>query len=113
MNNCEPERKKKRKTDPVQLERAIHQVKIGKMMVRQASQNFGIAKTTIGDHVTGKRTQTRHGPEPYISKDLEDQIAAWLIKMAWIGYGQTKDQLFDKVQQLDIQLNIRTPFKDN
>ena len=33
--------------------------------------------------------------------------------MAQIGYGQMKEQLFDKVQQLVIHLNIKALFKDN
>ena len=113
MNNPNKQQKKKRKTDPEQLQKAVQQVKLGKMSVRKASLHFGITKTTISDHVTGKRIHTKNGPEPYISQHLEGLIAAWLIKMARIGYGQTKEQLFNKVQQLVIHLNIKTPFKDN
>ena len=91
----------------------MKQVKQGKMTVRQASQIYDIPKMMISDHVTGKRVCSRHGPEPYLSKQLEDRIASWLIKMARIGYGQTKEQLFVKIQELVNYLQIRTPFLNN
>ena len=113
VNSSEKPKKKKWKTDPETLAKAVQQVQIGKMSVCKASEVFGIAKTTISDHVMGKRVCTKNGPELYISQHLEDRIAAWLTKMARIGYGQTKEQLFDKVQELVIHLNITTPFKNN
>ena len=58
----------------------------------------------------GKRVRTSKGPEPYLGKELEDRLAAWLIKMARIGFGQTKEQLFGKAKQLVTQLGITTPF---
>ena len=114
MINPEPPKKKKRnQTDPEVLDKAVKQVKQGKMTVHQASQIYDIPKTTISDHVAGKRVHSRHGPEPYLSKQLEDRIASWLIKMAQIGYGQTKEQLFIKIQELVYYLQIRTPFLNN
>ena len=114
MINLEPPKKKKHnQTDPEVLDKAVKQVKQDKMTVCQASQIYDIPKTTISDHVTGKCVRSRHGPEPYLSKQLEDRIASWLIKMARIGYGQTKEQLFIKIQELINYLQIRTPFLNN
>ena len=61
----------------------------------------------------GKQIRSGKGPEPYLGKDTEDRLARWLIKMARIGFGQTKDQLFDKVQKIVTELNIMTPFPNN
>ena len=54
MNNPEKQQKEKWKTDPEQLEKTVQQVKLKKMSVQKASLHFGIAKTTISDHITGK-----------------------------------------------------------
>ena len=73
----------------------------------EIGQNFGIVKMTISDHITGKQMGMKDGPEPYVLKQLKDEIVAWLIKMAHIGCGQMKEQLFNKVQELVMHLNIK------
>ena len=55
----------------------------------------------------------RRGPEPFLGNDLEDCIAAWIIKMARIRYGQMKEQIKDKVQELVKSLPIETPWPDD
>ena len=110
MMNGAIEKKKRKRASPEDIETAVRQVKTGRMTVRQASATYGVPKSTLGDHITGKRVRTSKGQEPYLGKELEDRLAAWLIKMARIGFGQTKEQLFGKAQQLVTQLGIATPF---
>ena len=50
------------------------------------------------------------GPCTFLGRDVEDRLASWLTKMARIGYGQTRDTLFDKVQDIVARLKIPTPF---
>ena len=50
--------------------------------------------------VRGNTSTQRKGPTPFLGRDVEDRLATWLTKMARIGYGQTHDMLFDKVQDI-------------
>ena len=47
-----------------------------------------------------------------LTRGLEDQVVSWIVKMAWIGYGQTKEQIKDKVQELVNSLKMKTPWED-
>ena len=82
------------------------------MTYRQAHQTFGIPRSTLSDKVNGNMTSQRRGPEPYLGWEVEERIASWLKKMARVGYGQTCDTLFDKVQDIVTRLEIPTPFPD-
>ena len=108
--------KKKRKPRTVHneetLQRAVDLVRSGRMTYRQAQLTFGIPRSTLSDKVNGNTTSQLKGPEPYLGREVEERIASWLKKMARVGYGQTRDTLFDKVQDIVARLNIPTPFPD-
>ena len=74
---------------------------------------FGVPKSTLQDKVSGKvPVSMRKGLAPYLSMDLEDRIETWLVTMAQIGYGQTRLDVINKVQELVMKLKIPTPFPD-
>ena len=98
------------KVDPVKLDLAIEAVYKG-FGVRRAAQIYGIPKSTLCDRVKNKRKSTP-GPEPMLTRGLEDRVVSWIIKMARIGYGQTKEQIKDKVQELVNSLKMKTPWED-
>ena len=53
-----------------------------------------------------------HVDECHLSPEIEECIYKWLLKMARIGYWQTKPDLFDHMQII-CHLKIMTPFVDD
>ena len=82
------------------LDEAVQMIRMGRMSVRKASILYQIPKSTLSDHANGRSVTQRKGPQPYLPKGVEDRIVHWLVKMARIGYGQTKESLLDKVQEI-------------
>ena len=73
-----------------ELDAAIVAVHMG-MPVGRAAVMFGVPKSTLQDKISGKvPVSMRKGPTSYLSTELEDRIESWLVKMARIGYGQTR-----------------------
>ena len=98
------------KVDPIKLDLAIEAV-YKDFGVRRAARMYGILKSTLCDRVKNKRKSTP-GPEPMLMRGLEDRVVSWIVKMARIGYGQTKEQIKDKVQELINSLKMKTPWED-
>ena len=94
------------------LQEAVKAIQMGMALCR-ASEFYGILKSTLSDKVSGHTPLSRKkGPEPVLSRELEDRIEKWLIMMARIGYGQTKNDILNKVQELVKKMGIPTPFPD-
>ena len=95
-----------------ELQEAMKAVQMG-MAAHRASEFYGIPKSTLSDKVSGHTPLNRKkGPELMLSRELEDRIEKWLITMARIGYGQTKNDVLNKVQELVKRMSILTPFPD-
>ena len=97
--------------DQLSMENAVAAVMRG-VGIRCAARVYQVSKSTLSDRIRHGRGY-RRGPEPFLGNDLEDCIAAWIIKMARIGYGQTKEQIKDKVHELVKSLHIETPWPDD
>ena len=97
--------------DQLLMENAVAAVMCG-VGIRCAAHVYQVSKSTLSDRICHGRGY-RRGPEPFLGNDLEDCIAAWIIKMARIGYGQMKEQIKDKVQELVKSLHIETPWPDD
>ena len=96
--------------DEETLTLAIQVVWTGHMSIRAASLKYGLPKSTLADKVCGNTSTQRKGPTPFLGWDIEDCLATWLTKMAHIRYGQTRDMLFDKVQDIVARSKIPTLF---
>ena len=79
--------------------------------IRCAAQMYGVPKLTLSDKVL-LHTKGKRGPKPVIPAAL-DRIEMWIVNMARIGYGQTKEQIKNKVQELVNVMKIPTPWVDN
>ena len=75
-------------------------IRTGRMSARKVLILYQIPKSTLSYHANGRSMTQRKGPQPYLPKDVEDQIVHLLAKMACIGYGQMKESLLDKVQEI-------------
>ncbi|CAG2188941.1 unnamed protein product [Mytilus edulis] len=94
------------------LENAIKSIKDGVYSYRRASQVFGVPKTTIIDHVSGRiELNAKPGRKPVIPIEMENVVARKVVEAANKGFGITKKQLQMKISRLCKLQKIETPFK--
>ena len=55
----------------------------------------------------------KKGPPTKLSPELDNCIEKWIIHMARIGYGQTRTDILDKVEELLNKLNVKKMFGDS
>ena len=102
------------KYDQAVLERAIEDVKSGRMTFGAASKEFAIPKTTLRDHVHGRSQMGKKAGRPTcLPKELEDEIVDKVIQGSKAGFPLTKRQFLLKVGHLAKKRNLQTQFKDN
>ncbi|CAG2225331.1 unnamed protein product [Mytilus edulis] len=84
------------------------------MSIRSASRQYNVPKTTSIDKLNGRSSlQARSGPSPVLFDSEEEMLVHWVIDMAKIGYGQTRQQLLYTVKTILDHDGRKTPFKDN
>ena len=66
----------------------------------------------INDHVIKTVNKVQPGPMPYLGEELEQRLYRWLIKMACISCGQSKNDLFDRIQAIIKWLKWEMKFVD-
>ena len=54
----------------------------------------------------------RHGPSPVLTEE-ESELISWVVKMAEIGYGQTRIQVTEMVKKILDRTGRPNPFQDN
>ena len=99
------------KTDSLQS--ALLMIKEGEMSLRDASQHYGIPKSTLHDHYSGKVKGFKRGPPTVLSEAEETMLAEWAINMSNIGYGRTREQVLEIVKTILDKDGRKTPFVDN
>ena len=93
-------------------ENAVKSVKDGIYSRQKASQVFGVPKTTIIDHVSGRIELTsKPGRKPVIPLEIENAVPQKVVEAANMGFGITKKQLKLKISRLCKAQRISTPFK--
>ena len=55
----------------------------------------------------------RHGPSPVLTEEEESELVSWVIKMAKIGYGQTRIQVTEMVKKILDRTGRPNSFQDN
>ncbi|CAG2244263.1 unnamed protein product [Mytilus edulis] len=94
------------------LENAIKSIKDGVYSYRRASQVFGVPKTTIIDHVSGRiELNAKPGRKPVIPIEMENVVARKVVEAANKGFGITKKQLQMKISRLCKLQKIETPLR--
>ena len=84
--------------DDIPLQTAVAAVDKG-MPYRQAAEMYGVPKSTVHDHLSGKiALGARPGLDPYLSIEEEEELASFLIETAKIGYPHMKRQVLAVVQ---------------
>ena len=70
--------------------------------------------STIHDHASLKVKEVSHpGPSPVLTSEEERELVQWIIKMAEIGYGHCRQQVFAMVKRLLDQNGRGNPFTNN
>ena len=81
--------------------RAVEAVKEGKLTVRRAAVEFDILRSTLHDHVSRRVVVGGQcGPEKYLSDEEEDELEAFLVGCASIGFTKSCSQVIEIVQQV-------------
>ncbi|CAC5358555.1 unnamed protein product [Mytilus coruscus] len=96
------------------IKNAVQMVENKSMSIRSASRQYNVPKTTIIDKLNGRSSlQARSGPNPVLYECEEEILVHWVIDMAKIGYGQTKQQLLYTVKTILDHDGRKIPLKDN
>ncbi|KAJ8952535.1 hypothetical protein NQ314_007518 [Rhamnusium bicolor] len=92
----------KRKTNkpsnnPDNLKRALFEIQEGRMSVRMASREFGVRKTTLQDHKSGKVPQVpkKTCPQSLLTIEGEKKLVDWVINLAECGFPVKKLDLLE------------------
>ena len=81
--------------------------------LREASRLYNVPVETLRRRVTGKvEVDCRSGPPTVLTPDEEEEIAHYLIEMADMGYGLTKDAVMCLVGTYITKCKRNNPFKD-
>ena len=76
--------------------RAVEAVKEGKLTVRRAAVEFDIPRSTLHDHVSGRVVVGGQcGPEKYLSDEEENELEAFLVGCASIGFAKSRSQVIE------------------
>ena len=92
---------------------AVEDVRSNKLTTRKAAQQYGIPKSTLALYVSGKlQIGVRPGPASILSPEEEQRIVDYAVHMGQIGYGRTREQIFDIVAKIVTKDGCPNPFVD-
>ena len=93
------------------LQLAIQDVRCNKLSLRMAARQYGIPKSTLSLYVSGKlQIGARRGPASILSPEEEQRIVDYAVHMGEIGYGRTREQIFDIVAAIVSKGGRPNPF---
>lgn len=97
-----------------QLEEAVEAVKSNKMSGYEAAKHFKIPRTTIMDHVTGRRGLKSNslGRPTVLPTEVEVNLAYCLHVMEKNGFGLSRKEVIELVTVYIKTNNIKNPFKE-
>ncbi|KAK6191139.1 hypothetical protein SNE40_002880 [Patella caerulea] len=94
------------------MEEAILSIKTGRLSYSEAFNKYGIAKSTLRDHVKGKILPgSLIGRPTVIPEKIENQIVDTALKASAMGFGVSHQHLIAKTGRIINQLKLNTPFK--
>lgn len=97
-----------------ELEQAVEMVKSNKMSGYEATKHFNIPRTTIMDHVNGRRGQKSIslGRPTVLRLEVEETLAECLHIMERNGFGLSRKEVIELVAEYIKNNDIKNPFKD-
>jgi len=105
--------KKRKRTERGQwtsdtLAEAIAAIKSEGMSLRQAARFYNIPASSLFDHMTGRITKRKYGPQGVLSDEEEASVVKWVLKMKEDGQSVSIQQL--KLKVAEITQSRPTPF---
>jgi len=95
------------------MQKAISSVEHEGISLRRAAEMYGIPRSTLHDHVSGRIEHgALPGPNPYLTREEEEELIAFLIRCAAIGYPHTRYQIMAIVQEMLESKGIQTSISD-
>lgn len=105
VSRIAPKKSKKAKQNSRQT-RSTETLILAVNAVRKAAEKYGIAKSTLSDRVTNKTDiDAKVGRKPALPEDVENKIAANIIKTAERGFGVSRRQLLTRTGILCGRMN--------
>ena len=83
---------------------AIEKIDNGELSYRQAESMYGIPRSTLYDHKTGKASTNKRGPPTVLTSLEEDNLVQWIQHMADIRYDRTQEQVCLTVKRFLINM---------
>ena len=82
--------------------------------MRAAAAAYGVPRSTLHDYATEKsRLGHTSGPDTVLTKEEEQELVERALKMAEIGYGQTRRQICEAVKRILDHSKRPNPFTEN
>jgi len=95
------------------MQKAISSVEHEGISLRRATEMYGIPRSTLHDHVSGRIEHgALPGPNPCLTREEEEELIAFLICCAAIGYPHTRYQIMAIVQEMLEGKGIQTSISD-
>ena len=100
------------KHDPVIVRQALEDVRLGVLSLNRASKVYNIPYATLGDKLRGRRPIAASNRN-FLTDDEEESLSAWLIRMAKLGFGKTREDVKDMAKRILDARQAKTRAKDN
>ena len=94
-------------------DKALHSKQQDNVPIRTAARAYGIPKSTLHDHYSGKLQSSKRGPCTVLSGAEEAKLASWAIGMINIGYEHTREQVSEMAKRILDQDGRSNPFINN
>lgn len=92
---------------------AVENVVSGKLGLREASRLYNLPIESLRRRVVGiNEVRCRPGPPTVLSDEVEDQLANYLVKMADMGYGLSRETVMKMAFDIAEKTKSKHPFKD-
>ena len=96
--------------DKLSMSHAIKAVVEEGMSIRRAALKYGIPKSTLGDRVSGRVLPgCTSGPPKVLTDREEDELVQFLLDCASIGYGKTRKDVMNLVDQFLVYREVNKP----
>lgn len=97
------------------LKRAVEEIRSGSMTAKRAATTYNIPLSTIRDHLKGRRglKSSSFGRPPAIPEEHERRLANGLRKLETWGFGLSRGEVLNIVEEYVTRNKLKTPFKHN
>ena len=82
------------------VDKAMKAVKEDKMSIRRAAEMYGIPRSTLSDHLSGKYKYSGGQGGKLLTKEEEERLAVFLVGCASVGYAKSRKEVLNIVQQI-------------